>query len=631
MENEKTIEFSNRTFIDGNFFYIPSIDTEYLHQISSTFPLALCQTVLAVIELADSIDSEFTLSCRFIANHLNITTVTLNKRLRRLVALDVLKPRKFKFTNSESMRISCFELCTNAIEILEPKEEPIKSKPSSNEIRKITASRRELEKSIYKENFAPRPKTDDVLPIRQPGNFLVEQCMSIAKYPVTQMAKTVQLGNRTEVQAKITSNTRIMTPEDLQVLFAVYSLIHAYHENHTSLDQTPINRTPIHIADIAAVRGKTIGGTTSAKLRESLESIYQTSFEFYGLGNLDLNNFSICSYMRERFTNFVQCSPLSEIEAEIKGNDISFGSDSMIYVIKLPDDVFNQLIMGKYHFVFPQASLSAPGVVFSLYLRLRSRTKNKKYSESLRLTWVEIAKGTEFNDFKISLRTQLLKINRKLKNVDDPFSSATYDKESNRLNFNLWGYHGYICFNENIICSQLHEDEMYAACRIGSNSYVRNAPTVENHLHKFYSANLKIESSLPKNISKLVKSKINRYDITYLLKNNDTLSLCLYRTEYEYERIIELIAEDYHLEPWTVSKKVEHDLSQIQPVTIKDRTITQSDFNAIIELFGLYHVPTHLITKFLWTYKSIHLDLISALDGNEPSDKLLDKFESMDW
>ncbi|WP_305810585.1 replication initiator protein RctB domain-containing protein [Photobacterium leiognathi] len=428
--------FSNRTPKDGNFFYVPELNIEVVREKASSLPNVLIETINASIFLLKGLDSEKTLSVSNIAAYLDISSVAINKRLLRLVKLNIIERIPFVFTQTNSLRISCYKFCDNNDQFEEVTIKQLQQEETKRLIKQISvhkresALKREQEKKLYKQgNYAPRPQTSEILPIRQSGNFLVEQCISTLKQPIQKMAKSISIGNKTEIKAQITSSTRIMNAEDLQVLFATYSLIQKYHENSlTTENPKPINRTPIHISDIAAVRGKSTGGNTNIKIRESLESIYRTNFEFYGLGNIDINSHSISAYMRETFSNFQQCTPLSEVNAEIKGDDVIFGKDSMIYLIKLPEDVFTELLTGKYHFVFPQASLSAPGIVFSLYLRFRSRVKTT-FSENLKTTWTALAKGSEFKDFKISIKSQVLKVNRKLKNIQDSFAYSSYDEK----------------------------------------------------------------------------------------------------------------------------------------------------------------------------------------------------------
>lgn len=624
--------FSNRTPKDGNFFFVPELNIQVLNQKASSLPKVLIETVNASISLLSELDSEKTLSVSNVAAYLEISSVTLNKRLLRLVKLNILERIPFGFTQTNSLRISCYKFCDSNDVFEEVTIEQLKQEETKRLVKQTSAFKREQEKKLYKQgNYAPRPQTSEILPIRQSGNFLVEQCISTLKQPIQKMAKSISIGNKTEIKAQITSSTRIMNAEDLQVLFATYSLIQKYHENSlTAESPKPINRTPIHISDIAAVRGKSTGGNTNIKIRESLESIYRTNFEFYGLGNIDMNSHSISAYMRETFSNFQQCTPLSDVNAEIKGDDVIFGKDSMIYLIKLPDDVFTELLTGKYHFVFPQASLSAPGIVFSLYLRFRSRVKNT-FSENLKTTWTALSKGSEFKDFKISIKSQILKVNRKLKNIQDSFAYSSYDEKEDRLTFNLWGYHGFICFKENYLSVKCHEKEMFAACRVHKNdSLLKNAPTVENYLRTIFEPELKLEAGLPRNISKLIKSFVSKYNVTYEDISED-LQLCVYSTERELYKTKVALVDHYHTDELIVQKKIDHDLTKVNFLCFKGHTITKSEFFTIVDFFGLDEIPTVAVTKFLTRFPSLYDDLVKlAVDGHA-SDQLIAKFENHSW
>lgn len=618
------ITFLERTYKDGNFFYFPDNDLHWVDDQKSLLTKVLIETIEATISLSKSADSEKTVNFSKVASYLDIPTNLLGKRIKRLVELNILKPIEFKFSASKKLRISGYMFNNTFEEVSIEEIAPIKQT-----IKQKSAIKRALEKKLYIDgSYAPRPNTSEISPIRQSGNFLVEQCITSTNAPTKKMAKLINIGNKQEIKAHITSTSRIMNPEDLQVLFACYSLIHKYHENSVALnEQKPINNTPIHIADIAAVRGKTTGGTTNNKIRESLETIYRTNFEFYGLGEIDINKHSISGYMRQKFTNFAQCTPLSEVDAVISGDDIIFGKDSMIYLIRLPDDVFTELLTGKYHFVFPQASLSAPGIVFSLYLRFRSRVKNT-FSESLKTTWSALAKGTDYKDFKLSLRTQLLKVNKKLKKINDPYVYSSFDVKEERLTFNLWGYHGFICFKENLLSCKCHEKEMFAACKVSMSDAVnKNAPTIENHLRTIFEPQLQLESTLPKNLSKVIKTFINKYDVTYKLINN-SYTLSIYHSDSELDDVITVLSREYGFDSSTVAKKVAYDLSSLHLLSIKGRTITKSEFMFIVDYFGLFDIPNHVIVKYFIRFRSTHNDLITLLDTGDATEQLIQKIES---
>ncbi|WP_305831213.1 hypothetical protein [Photobacterium leiognathi] len=225
-------KFSNRTPKDGNFFFVPELNIQVLNQKASSLPKVLIETVNATILLLSKLDSEKTLSVSNVAAYLDISSVTLNKRLLRLVKLNILERIPFGFTQTNSLRISCYKFCDSNDVFEEVTIEQLQQEETKHLVKQTSAFKREQEKKLYKQgNYAPRPQTSEILPIRQSGNFLVEQCISTLKQPIQKMAKSISIGNKTEIKAQITSSTRIMNAEDLQVLFATYSLIQKYHEN----------------------------------------------------------------------------------------------------------------------------------------------------------------------------------------------------------------------------------------------------------------------------------------------------------------------------------------------------------------------------------------------------------------
>ena len=132
---------------------------------------------------------------------------------------------------------------------------------------------------------------------------------------------------------------------------------------------------------------------------------------------------------------------------------------------------------------------------------------------------------------------------------------------------------------------------MFAACKVYKNdSLLKNAPTVENYLRTIFEPELKLEAGLPRNISKLIKSFISKYNVTYE-DVSENLQLCAYSTERELYRTKTALVNHYHTDELIVQKKIDHDLSKVNFLSFKGHTITKREFTTIVDYFGLdqYH------------------------------------------
>lgn len=579
------LTFKTRDANKGSFFFFDdnSIDMSVLDQIS-TLSKSVRPTLQAVFESRNSIDSERTVSVSDIAKALGLSSKAMNDRIRTLRKLELISDVPFAFVDENGnkknkKKVLCFVVTATVDKV----NNELSSKTPN--MKALVEKRHATNKAYAALEFSERPDVKERLPnaMRHSDIFLMEQLAVSGNDPRTKIAKsfyvTTSEGKSQQVVAQIQSFSRILDSDDLQVLFACYTLIYLYHEKsmqqHLMEGTKPKNLTPIYVDDVLRVQQKSLGGESRKAVRDSLMAIRDTEYDLYGLVNIATNNETVAKYAERRYRNFTQCSALSDYAPEVKddGETVVFAENAMIYLVELPDHIFQSLLYNKTTFVFPTSSLSVPSIIFMIYLRLRSLCRTK-FDDTLRNLNSMVSPSQRFGDFKKSLLAAMKKLNK----FNDPYLFANHRPDDKDIVFNLWGYHGRICLKENYMTVTAHQKEIIEAC--GLDSSKQSSPTKRNDIYFEYMPLLQVDRVLPKNLQRLIQTERTKYTVQYP-QTNSQKALTAYANAYEINEMVDLLCETYGLESMLAEEKVRQDIESLSKLVLDDYTVSLEDYSSI--------------------------------------------------
>lgn len=621
------LKFKNRNADNGSFFYFGSgeMDISLFERLSGQSK-TVKPTIQAISNAQQLADTEHTVSTSVVAEILKITMKALNDRIRLLRKLDLLAEIPFAFIGKHpaKRRVICLSMII---------DEPLLNKANTmisetvTDMSALTKKRENVRRTYRALELSTRPSVANPLPyvMRQSDTFLIEQLAVNGKDPRNSLAKTFYVmaedGKPHPVVAKIQSFSRILDSDDLQVLFATYTLIYLYHKkaiaDHVLNGSTPRNLTPIYVDDILRIQRRALGGESRRSTRESLQAIRDTEYDLYGLTNIRVSNEIVAKYAERRFRNFTQCSALSDHAPEItlKGDNVVFGDNAMIYLVELPDHIFESLLYNKTLFVFPTASLSVPSIIFMLYLRLRSKCR-LNYDESLKNLNNAMAPTRRFSDFKKSIVSAMNKLNR----FKDPYLFADYRDDENDIIFNLWGYHGRISLKENYLTVKANQKEIIEAC--GLDSSTQESPTKKNDIYIDFVPLIKVDKILPKNLQRIIQRDITKYTIQYNNPKNKDQShiITVYSNTLDVSQTIDMLSDAYGLDIAFIEERVKQDIEGISKFVVNDYEITYDDYVTLKLLTNAPNLSGNDFIRAFFRRRTMFNELHSvlALDA-EPS------------
>ncbi|MEZ8028374.1 replication initiator protein RctB domain-containing protein [Enterovibrio norvegicus] len=620
--NESVLSFANRTAADGSFFYFEG-DTVYDLDILDSIPTTartLTPTLKMVCEQSCNTDSEQTVSTSQIADALGITMNSLNHRLRKMACLGLIRELPFEFSTTRlKKRVKCYTIVTG--------EDAAKCLSNSDNKRDRSAesNNRQLAKqqlmSMGLDNRVDYRKNAVPTPVRHRESNIIEQLVVPSKQRRQKLVKSFTVNTDKErsaiVAADVYSRSRIVDADDLQVLYAIYTLIYYYHEAaiHQHLDNStlPKNLTPIYVDDILTIQRKAKGGSSRGKAKDSIHALTNTTYNLVGLAEVPFSDESLRWYTSKAYSVFKQCNPLTNEAPEVIDGDLVFGQSAMIYLIELPDHIFTSLMTHTALFTFPKNSLRVDSLVFMFYLRFRSLVNGRRrYQEKIRTTLLKA-----FNPMQKPHQfvRQIIKSFRQLNSFEDAHLSCEWIEEQEMLRFNLWGYHGVLSYSEGEDLLSVVPDyaEIARACELDPDR--QKAPTTRNDIAASLYSAMKIERILPKNLSRVIESQISRYHVFYPAKTTDSVDCILAKasSSSEIDSAVATLSADYGVEPYFVRAKVEKDLSGLNAFVINGNEFTQDDFDFIRGASGCYGLSTVDIINGFVRKRSKHDQLISIV------------------
>ena len=399
----------------------------------------------------------------------------------------------------------------------------------------------------------------------------------------------------------------------------------------------PLTTTPVSINHVLHLRGIKLGGTARKRIRESIFSIADTTFDLYDLSLLRFINSAYEPYIKRQYKCFEECTPLvpksKNSAPRIEGDSVVYGDTASLFMITLPDHTFENLISNNYAFAFPQGSLSCAPIIFSLYMRFRARvqadnstrgTASTGYVESLKFVHKETSAGTTYSNFKKTLYSNL----NSLCHSNDPHFSCTYDEATNVYSFNLWGYHVTLDTLEMTLYVSVNLDEVLHCCNVSSDKM--RSPTLQNKLASELSHHEEMVQIVNRTTASSMQPKVGRTSVRYNCVPGRDIVLTKYSTDFELSHAALLIESATKIPASVIDQRIKDDMNSLRGIFLgQDKyEVTNDDFKLLILLCGLknQYVNTLEMIHTLNRMTSLHDEILEVLfNGVPPSSKVVDK------
>lgn len=610
-------------------------------------------TITAVLKVAlDYIDDEFCIGYKELHEVTGIPLQRLKTHVRELRELGVIKQVRFKFLDGTFHPKVIAERFVFT---------PIKMEVKKNKAgAELVNKRWRKEKELQTYDVKPMDKRVDPknLPhvVRPRGEFIVDQLVSPTSRPRGLIARrkseveqrydeqsraftvNTRLGPKSFL-AQIRSFTNVMDASDLQVQYAVYSLIFNYHSYYSQNSEVkPKNLTPVYVDDIVLMLGRTLGGKNRSYVRDCIQIIEDTEFNLLSLESMkiSLNETQLEGFVREKYKNFKSCTPITQTPPSIDPttNRVVFAQDAMVYLIALPDQIFENLIQDETVFAFPPESLSMPALIFALYLRFRALVRDFRFSESLENLREKLQyapknncdRDSIFTIFKHALKNELNQISK------HPQEHLYAIFEGERVTFNMFGYHGEIDFENDkyfVVCDNV---EMLNCCRVSFNpksiAIKESAPVVYNGMSALYPERLHKRLNIA--INKLISSEVYMFNMRYTSeKSEEEVLVHKYASSTDIRKAAQTLSKMVmtKFDIFVLEEKIERDLDALVGLKVVNYTLTKSDIEKIMhhEVIQPYLDILDVIDLLqrINRTRSVHMELLEYLNQEVTSPKLM--------
>lgn len=611
-----------------------SVSREQIDESHSKLTKIERTTLEFIIDSRSLVNEQQLISVRQLGIELGLKDHTFRQRVRNLYSKRFLRRIPFTYADCSSQsKVACYELVTapERAELVVQESSP-KNPPALPG----------WKKALIKSGFAPIPKvtTANTPVLRHAEQTLqsaveqvVNQNQRVRGKPLTHDVQNSSgytrpfLLNGQRMNTLVSSKTHIMDFADLQVLYAVHSLIHKYHrEQVLSGDISQVrNLTPIYIDDVLKVLQRAKTGPNFHYVRDCLYAIKDTTFDFSSIRNIAVPDGNLYGEIKGEYKNFTYFSPFHPTgpDGTTKGNTLAknhLECNASVYLITVPEVIFKSLTRGERLFSFPKMVLSIPSIFFAVYLRCRVlNIGDALYQEELSRTFSSLNKVYAR---ELSKAYSILK-SRKI--YDDNFG-ITYNEVTRTYTLNMWGYNVVIDL-VNEIMSAICDVELMIKC---SNADNPNAPTIFNDMAVLTQEYDALDQ--PYRFRKLmgVKTLFRQHTICLHIRDaehENVHELTLYCDEDDVSSIANLISIKSLCTVSEAKNYVMHQLERTIPVTVRDVDLTKGDFDHLLSLSDDKHIDDWvrcIAIRRLRRRKSIHQDVIDyVIDGKEPSKELI--------
>ncbi|MCL9783713.1 DUF3346 domain-containing protein [Vibrio sp. S4M6] len=599
----------NRTAGGGSLILLPQDIPANIDLTHYKLSKSARQTVNSLLASSALADDQGLVSVQEFAAQSGEILHTVRNRLRTLRSKGLLQSVPFQFSDGSSLpRITCDVLLIESHEdylsrTVDHTDDSSKTHKIATTINNNLTTQREKNRNMLAEkgfNLPKFSKGNTPAVLRHLGNNPVEQLINTSNRKKGRSAITNKVADAEqarEIFVKASTGTKkiitrvrsfmnIMDGEDLQVLYATYALVYNYHRNelekHRKNGTSPKNLTPIHIDQIIDMIGRSRGGPNRMHVRDCLQAIIDTEYDLHGLAEVELDDITLHGYARHSFRNFSYLTPLTETEPEIDPDTgrVVFGLDATIYLVSLPNNVFDLIMKEDQLFAFPEKSLAVPAILFTLYLRFRALCHHGDLTETLKNMYRQMSGGkTDLGSFKKALKSAFRSLDKK--KLNDPHLRHEYVDELNEIHFNLWGYRGRISFKEEYLKVTCHVEEMLKCCKATS----ENSPIVNNIMSELYQVE-HLNKRISRQMSSVVSRRFKKFSVIYGKKQN-TIELCKYVSKEEKEFVVDRLCSEYQLNSMAVEVQIDSDIDAIQGLVINNSELSKEHFDFLLESIGI--------------------------------------------
>ncbi|WP_432579708.1 replication initiator protein RctB domain-containing protein [Vibrio sinus] len=607
--HESKLIIKNRTAGGGSLILLPQDIPANIDLTHYKLSKSARQTVNSLLASSALADDQGLVSVQEFAAQSGEILHTVRNRLRTLRSKGLLQSVPFQFSDGSSLpRITCDVLLIESHEdylsrTVDHTDDSSKTHKIATTINNNLTTQREKNRNMLAEkgfNLPKFSKGNTPAVLRHLGNNPVEQLINTSNRKKGRSAITNKVADAEqarEIFVKASTGTKkiitrvrsfmnIMDGEDLQVLYATYALVYNYHRNelekHRKNGTSPKNLTPIHIDQIIDMIGRSRGGPNRMHVRDCLQAIIDTEYDLHGLAEVELDDITLHGYARHSFRNFSYLTPLTETEPEIDPDTgrVVFGLDATIYLVSLPNNVFDLIMKEDQLFAFPEKSLAVPAILFTLYLRFRALCHHGDLTETLKNMYRQMSGGkTDLGSFKKALKSAFRSLDKK--KLNDPHLRHEYVDELNEIHFNLWGYRGRISFKEEYLKVTCHVEEMLKCCKATS----ENSPIVNNIMSELYQVE-HLNKRISRQMSSVVSRRFKKFSVIYGKKQN-TIELCKYVSKEEKEFVVDRLCSEYQLNSMAVEVQIDSDIDAIQGLVINNSELSKEHFDFLLESIGI--------------------------------------------
>lgn len=667
--NEQSIFVSHRSANQGSFLIFPddpksySPDLPHIKKVLNAQKKPHAETLTAILTHGISaLDSQNCIGYKELLDDIPVSLRTVRSHLSELRALNIIVPVPFEFADgtfhpkvkAETINLSLDSLTPVVIEEIGP--EDLKPQTTS-----LVEKRWQRKKALVQHDVEPMDKRIDSkkLPhvVRPRGEFIVDQLVSHKPRPRGPLArkKSEELQQYDEQSrtftintpagpknflAQIRSYTSVMDAKDLQVQFAVYSMIYNYHSYFSSRNGTvPRNLTPVYVDDIVLMIGRKLGGKNRDYVRDCIQVIEDNEFNLLSLEemNIQLDDTLIRGFAHEKYKNFKSCTPisLSPPTRDPETGRVKLASDAMVYLIALPDLIFENLVQNETVFAFPPESLSMRVLMFALYLRFRALVRDHPFSEGLK----NLKNKLQYDDtIKKPKGSKLDTYQEFLKDLHSEFSYIAKNQqphlwakiEENSIRFNIFGYHGEVDFKKQKYFVSCHLDEMLRCCKVvnqNAKAIVESAPVIYNGMSALFPE--RIHKRLNIAINKIITSESLMFNMKYSTDSKfGEVLVHKYASSDEIKKAAKELAfmSEASFDVDVLYQKIERDLDGLVGLKLGRHLVTKDDWNRLIAddylmMYANDLDPIDLLQRINRT-RSIHRDLLDFFNGTPISAKL---------
>lgn len=650
MENDQLIT-TELPYESGNFIKLPEkkfdidrfVTTKKEEEVNLTknirsIKVAKSQkeTLVAIHQAYEYCNSDLHVSLVDIGAHLGLTKNAVYKRMISLVNINLFNAEDFRYKDPSIKKASksrCYVFANQDDPSSITPKEPTKSRGGKSNL----AKRHDTYPGLETSGLEKPSCIDDSTPIITPRKFQPFEQVLRPKKPnrekgVTQQAQSYRAEfwyrdvskELVKGEVEVSSSSLIMDQEDLIIVFAVYSLVHNYHASkldiHFQNQTLPRNDTPISVAQIAQLIGRREdSGVTRTLIRDSLDAIYDTNFNFAQLTNAISVDPETKYLFSERYRVFQKLTPLLKASEMVDGES---PHDALrranMFLVSLPDEIFESILKKESLFAFPRKILTLQPFFFRLYLRLRNRVKPNKsefsYNENIQRTLYKSFvpdKSIFYHAFKRQIRQHLNRFFQGQYVKKYSFIESAHNEKDDIYTINLFGYNCRFDMQNDELYVTGFRDEV-TRFAVGEES---DAPTIFNPTSALYKD--EIDREIKKSLSSELKIAHKKYHI--LFKSIDH-TLCSFSTHNQIASICNILSEVIGTKAVLINSVIDMELGKIDAFVIGERELSKDDVEWLLSLaspnLSLDDINVAEFVYNIYRKRSYHKRFIDALEGN---------------